>query len=93
MVPEQLATTLTVHTEIGRDLGHSAHTLQAGVGAAFGLATLVLLANTGTDDLTGEALRIAGAGGMRVAVLAVAGGIAMTFVITLVSGLARTDNS
>jgi MFS family permease len=67
-------------------------TTGSGVGAAFGLAILVLLANAGTDGLAGEPLRIAGAGGMRVAVLAIAGGIVATFLITLASRSARKND-
>ena len=47
-----------------------------GVGAAVGLALLVLVANAGTADLAGEPLHIATADGLRAAVLAVAAGIA-----------------
>ena len=47
-----------------------------GVGAAVGLALLVLVANAGTADLTGEAFRVATADGLRAAVLVVAAGIA-----------------
>ena len=47
-----------------------------GVGAAVGLALLVLVANAGTADLTGEPLRTATADGLRAAVLVVAAGIA-----------------
>jgi MFS family permease len=49
-----------------------------GVGAAVGLALLVLVANAGTDGLAGEALRIATADGLSTAVLVVAAGIAVT---------------
>jgi MFS family permease len=55
----------------------------AGIGAAVGLAVLVLVANAGTDDLTGEALRIATADGIADAVLVVAGGIAATALVAL----------
>ena len=47
-----------------------------GVGAAVGLALLVLVANAGTADLAGEPLHTATADGLRDAVLAVAAGIA-----------------
>lgn len=47
-----------------------------GVGAAVGLALLVLVANAGTADLAGEPLRTATADGLRAAVLVVAAGIA-----------------
>ena len=44
------------------------------IGAAVGLALLVLVANSGTDGLAGEALRIATADGLSTAVLVVAAG-------------------
>jgi MFS family permease len=50
----------------------------SGIGAVVGLALLVLLANRGRAGLTGEALRVAAAGGIRSAVLAIAAGIAAT---------------
>src|SRR5215510_10554764 len=53
----------------------------SGVGAAIGLAILVLVANSGTGGLAGEALRIATAEGLRAAVLVVAAGIAVTIFI------------
>jgi hypothetical protein len=40
------------------------------VGAAIGLAILVLVANSGTHGLTGEDLRVATAAGLRAAVFA-----------------------
>ena len=55
----------------------------SGIGAAFGLALLVLVANSGTDDLAGEALRVATADGLSTAVLAVAAGIAATLPVAL----------
>jgi MFS family permease len=55
----------------------------SGVGAAVGLAVLVLVANSGTDGLAGEAWRIAAAEGIRTAVFAVAGGIVVTLLIAL----------
>jgi EmrB/QacA subfamily drug resistance transporter len=55
----------------------------SGVGAAVGLAALVLIANAGTDGLTGEALRVATADGIATAVLAVAVGIAATLLVAL----------
>jgi MFS family permease len=48
------------------------------IGAAVGLALLVLVANAGTDGLTGEQLRVASADGLSTAVLVIAGGIAAT---------------
>ena len=53
------------------------------VGAAVGLALLVLLANSGADGLAGEALRVATADGLRAAVLVVAAGIAATTLVAL----------
>jgi len=55
----------------------------SGIGAALGLAVLVLVANAGTDDLAGEALRIATADGLSAAVLSVAAGIAVTVLVAL----------
>jgi EmrB/QacA subfamily drug resistance transporter len=59
-----------------------------GVGAAVGLAVLVLVANAGTDGLAGESLRLAEAAGIRTAVFAVASGIAVSLLIAL--GFRRT---
>jgi EmrB/QacA subfamily drug resistance transporter len=53
------------------------------VGAAVGLALLVLVANSGTDGLAGEALRTATADGLSAAVLVVAAGIAATALVAL----------
>jgi EmrB/QacA subfamily drug resistance transporter len=53
------------------------------VGAAVGLALLVLVAASGTDGLAGEALRVATADGLRAAVLVIAGAIAATAVVAL----------
>ena len=53
------------------------------LGAAVGLAVLVLVANSGTDGLAGEALRVATADGLSTAVLVVAGGIAATALVAL----------
>jgi MFS family permease len=55
----------------------------SGIGAAVGLAVLVLIANAGTDSLSGEALRVATADGIAVAVLVAAGGIALTLLVAL----------
>jgi MFS family permease len=54
------------------------------IGAAVGLAVLVLVANSGTDGLAGEALRLATADGLSAAVLVVAGGIAATALFALI---------
>jgi EmrB/QacA subfamily drug resistance transporter len=55
----------------------------SGIGAAVGLAILVLVANAGTHGLLDESLRIARAEGIGTAVLAIAGGIAVTLAIAL----------
>jgi EmrB/QacA subfamily drug resistance transporter len=52
-----------------------------GIGAAFGLAILVLVANMRTSGLEGPALRIAIADGLRTAVLVVAAGIAVMILV------------
>jgi MFS family permease len=54
-----------------------------GIGAALGLALLVLVANSGTDGLGGEALRVATADGISTAALVVAAGIAATLPVAL----------
>src|SRR5262249_25767346 len=48
------------------------------IGAAVGLALLVLVADSGTDGLADEALRTETAEGLRTAVLIIAAGIAAT---------------
>jgi MFS family permease len=53
------------------------------IGAALGLALLVLVAAAGTDGLEGEALRTATADGLSTAVLLIAGGIATTALVAL----------
>jgi EmrB/QacA subfamily drug resistance transporter len=53
------------------------------VGAAVGLALLVLVANSGTEGLAGEALRVEAADGLSAAVLVVAGGIAAIALVAL----------
>ncbi len=53
------------------------------IGAAVGLALLVLVANAGTDGLAGEPLRIATANGLSAAVLVAAAGIAATALVAL----------
>ena len=55
----------------------------SGIGAAVGLALLVLLADPGPRDLGGEALRIATADGIRAAVYAIAVAIVVTMLIVL----------
>jgi predicted MFS family arabinose efflux permease len=54
-----------------------------GVGAGVGLAVLVLVANSGSHGLAGEALRLAEADGIRTAVFCIAGGIGLTFLAAL----------
>jgi MFS family permease len=56
----------------------------SGIGAAIGLAILVLIATAGTDGLSGERLRNATADGISTTLFCVAGGIAVTLVIALV---------
>ncbi len=52
------------------------------VGSAVGLAVLVAIANSGTEGLAGEALRVATTDGLRIGVFAAAG-IAATILIAL----------
>ena len=53
------------------------------IGAAVGLAVLVMVSTSGTEGLSGEALRVASADGLGTAVLAVAGGIAAIALVAL----------
>jgi EmrB/QacA subfamily drug resistance transporter len=53
------------------------------IGAAVGLALLVLIATSGTNGQTGEALRTATAHGLSTAVLVIAGGITVTALVAL----------
>jgi EmrB/QacA subfamily drug resistance transporter len=53
------------------------------IGAAVGLALLVLVANADTDGLAGESLRTATADGLSTAVLVIAGAIAVTALVAL----------
>jgi MFS family permease len=53
------------------------------IGAAVGLALLVLVAASGTDGLAGEALRTAIADGLSTAVLVIAAAIAATALVAL----------
>ncbi|MFH8569288.1 MFS transporter [Streptomyces sp. NPDC017993] len=55
----------------------------SGVGAAVGLALLVLVATAGLDGLSGEQLRIATADGISAALYVIAGGIALTVLVAL----------
>ena len=62
------------------------------LGAAVGLALLVLVAASGTDGLAGEPLRVASADGLSNAVLVIAAGIAATALIALnLRPCARTE--
>jgi MFS family permease len=53
------------------------------VGAAVGLALLVLVAASGTDGLAGETLRVATADGLSTAVLVIAAAIGVTALVAL----------
>jgi MFS family permease len=53
----------------------------SGVGAAFGLAILVLIANHGAGDTGGDGPQVATAEGIRTAVLTVAAGIVLTLLV------------
>jgi len=55
----------------------------SGIGAAVGLAVLVLVANSGTEGLVGEQLRIATADGIGTAAYVIAMGIVVTLVVAL----------
>jgi EmrB/QacA subfamily drug resistance transporter len=55
----------------------------SGIGAAVGLAILVLVANSGTMGLIGEELRVATAAGIKTAALVIAGGIVLTLLAAL----------
>ena len=55
----------------------------ASIGAAVGLAVLVLVANSGTEGLVGEQLRVATADGLSASVLVVAAAVAATALIAL----------
>jgi MFS family permease len=55
----------------------------SGIGASVGLAVLVLIANSVTDGLVDERLRIATAQGISRAAYAIAGGIVLTLLVAL----------
>ncbi|MFJ6753340.1 MFS transporter [Streptomyces sp. NPDC091266] len=55
----------------------------SGMGAAVGLALLVLVATAGLDDLTGDQLRNETADGISTTLFVVAAGIALTFLVAL----------
>ena len=58
----------------------------SGMGAAVGLAALVLVASAGTSGLSGDALLVATADGIRNAVLVIAAGIALMIPSVIRSG-------
>jgi hypothetical protein len=60
-----------------------------GVGAALGLAVLVLVVNAGTDGLAGEAARQARADGLADAAFVVAAGIVVMLAVALTLRPAR----
>ncbi|MEV8633661.1 MFS transporter [Streptosporangium sp. NPDC051023] len=60
------------------------------LGNAIGLAVLTAIANSGTGDLSGEALRVASAGGSRTAVLLATLGMVVGILVTLALRPART---
>jgi hypothetical protein len=61
------------------------------VGGAVGLAVLVAIANSGTEGLSGEALRIATTDGLRTAVLLAAAGVALMVLVALSIGRTATQ--
>ena len=66
----------------------------SGVGAAVGLAVLVLVATAGTGGLAGEELQAATAAGIRAAVFTIAAGIVVTLLVTLaLRGSAHHDRT
>jgi hypothetical protein len=64
----------------------------AGIGAAVGLAILVLVANSSGASLMGEEPQVAKAAGTRTVVFAIAGGIVATLVLAL-SALPARDRT
>jgi hypothetical protein len=67
-------------------------TTASGVGAAVGLAVLVLIANGDARALDGDAPRIAMSSGIRTAMFAIAGGILITFLIALPTRFGWTNS-
>jgi MFS family permease len=65
----------------------------SGIGAALGLALLVLIANSETAGLYGEELRAAKAAGIRVVILTIAGAIVATLAFALSALPAREGAS
>ena len=55
----------------------------SGIGAAIGLAILVLVANSGTEGLLGEGLRVATAEGIMTTMFVIAVGIVVTLLVAL----------
>jgi hypothetical protein len=65
----------------------------SGIGAVVGLAVLVLVANSGSEGLVDEGLRIATAQGISRAAFAIAGGIVLTLVVALNLRTGRTNTT
>jgi MFS family permease len=65
----------------------------SGIGAAVGLAVLVLIANAGKGSLAGEELRVAAAEGIARSTFAIAGGIALTLLIVAGCSSSRPSTS
>ncbi|WP_338930878.1 MFS transporter [Streptomyces netropsis] len=63
----------------------------SGMGAAVGLAILVLVATAGLDDLAGERLQNETAQGISTTLFVVAAGIALTFLVALSRREGRTE--
>jgi EmrB/QacA subfamily drug resistance transporter len=55
----------------------------SGIGAAVGLAVLVIIANLGTEGLEGEPLRVAAAAGIARVAYTIAGGVLLTLIIMI----------
>jgi hypothetical protein len=55
----------------------------SGIGSVVGLAVLVLVANSGSEGLVDEGLRIATSQGISRAAFAIAGGIVLTLLVAL----------
>ncbi|MGH3586926.1 MAG: MFS transporter, partial [Pseudonocardia sp.] len=76
-----------------RDHGIASGLVSTGqqVGNAVGLAALVALVGTGSDGLTGDALRVSTSDGVRTALFAIAAGIALS--VLLAFGFRRRPTS
>ena len=81
LVVDELAGTGVADREQG--VAASVASTSTSIGAAVGLALLVLIASSGTDGLAGEPLRVVTAEGLRTAVLVVAGAIAVIMLVAL----------